>query len=283
MIKINRKLKICFLIFLAYFNILVWIIVFDLTQNNLKVIFFDVGQGDSIFIETPQKHQILIDGGPDSSVLEKLGQNMPFYDRTLDLIILTHPEHDHFFGLFDVLKNYQVKNILWTGVLKNTAEFKEWERLIQEEDTQIKIARAGQRIYEDKNYSKAVDILVLYPFENLEGEEMTNVNDTSIIIKLFFKQNSFLFCGDVSKSVEHKLIDKNIDIDVDILKIAHHGSKNSTSEEFLKKVLPDLAIISVGSDNSYGHPTPEVLVLLEKYDIKLLRTDISGDISFLLK
>jgi competence protein ComEC len=281
MIEINRKLKIYFLIFLAYLNILAWLAVFDLAQSNLKVIFFDVGQGDSIFIETPQKHQILIDGGPDSSVLEKLGQNMPFYDRTLDLIILTHPEHDHIAGLFDVLKNYQVENILWTGVSRDTAEFKEWSELIQKENSQIKIAQAGQRIYANQNSPKRADFFVLHPFENLDGKETENTNDTSVIVKLVFGENSFLFCGDASKSVEHKLIDKNIDISTETLKIAHHGSKNSTSEEFLKKVAPDLAIISVGLDNSYGHPNPEVLALLEKYGIKLLRTDISGDIKII--
>ena len=279
MIEINRKLKIYFLIFLAYLNILAWLAVFDLAQSNLKVVFFDVGQGDSIFIETPQKHQILIDGGPDSSVLEKLGQNMPFYDRTLDLIILTHPEHDHFVGLFDVLKNYQIENILWTGVVRDMAEYKEWEKLIKEEGARIVIAKSGEKL----SFSDKLSFLILHPFENLEGKEIKNINDTSVIVKLFFGENSFLFCGDASKSIENKLIDKNIDISAKTLKVGHHGSKNSTSEEFLKKVSPDLAVISVGLDNAYGHPNPEVLALLEKYDIKLLRTDQDGDIKIILK
>lgn len=279
MIEINRKLKIYFLIFLGYLNILAWLAVFDLAQSNLKVVFFDVGQGDSIFIETPQKHQILIDGGPDSSVLEKLGQNMPFYDRTLDLIILTHPEQDHFVGLFDVLKNYQIENILWTGVVRDTAEYKEWEKLIKEEGARIVIAKSGEKV----SFLEKLSFLILSPFEDLEGRVFKDSNNTSIIIKLLFGENSFLFCGDASKSIENKLIDKNIDINANTLKVGHHGSKNSTSEEFLKKVSPDLAVISVGLDNTYGHPNPEVLALLEKYDIKLLRTDQDGDIKIILK
>src|SRR3989339_2204598 len=103
------------------FNILAWIGVWELSQTELEVTFFDVGQGDAIFIETPQNQQILIDGGPASIILEKLGREMPFWDRTIDLIILTHPEHDHMAGLIEVLKRYQVGNILWTGVVRDTA------------------------------------------------------------------------------------------------------------------------------------------------------------------
>ena len=116
---------------LLFFNALAWVAVFDLSQPRfLEVHFFDVGQGDAIFIETPQSHQILIDGGPTSAILEKLGKEMPFWDRSLDLVILTHPERDHITGLFEVFKKYKVENILWTGVLRDTVEFKEWQRLI---------------------------------------------------------------------------------------------------------------------------------------------------------
>ena len=115
-------------------NIFAWAVVCDLSQPQLlEVTFFDVGQGDSIFIETPQGHQILIDGGPDTTVLEKLGKEMPFWDRTIDLIILTHPEHDHMSGLIEVLKRYKVENILWTGIIRDTAEYEEWQRLIKED------------------------------------------------------------------------------------------------------------------------------------------------------
>ncbi len=277
----NKKLKIYTLIVLTYFNILAWIVVFDLVQNNLKVIFFDVGQGDSIFIETPQKHQILIDGGPSSAVLEKLGNEMPFYDRTIDLIILTHPEHDHFGGLLEVLKRYKVENILWTGVLRDTAEFEEWKRLLTEEkNAVIKIAQAGQRIIFSTRPVLAV-MEIFNPFENLEGKEVKNTNNSSIISQLVFGENKFLFAGDVYKSVERKLIKQDIDVESDVLKVGHHGSKTSTSEEFLLKVLPELAIISVGSENSYGHPTSEVLEILKKYDIKTLRTDQIGDIKII--
>lgn len=261
-------------------NLMAWIVVVDLSQPQfLEVTFFDVGQGDAIFIVSPRRHQILIDGGPTSMILEKLGKEMPFYDRTIDLIILTHPEHDHIAGLIEVLKRYKIDNILWTGVLRDTNEYQEWRQvLLKEQDKEkakIYIAQAGQKItwsgcHPDQHME------VLFPFEDLEGRAVKNTNNTSIVSKLIFREISFLFTGDAYKSVEKKLLEKMIDSDV--FKVGHHGSKTSTSEEFLKEVSPEIAVISVGKENHYGHPHPETLAVLNKYDINILRTDQKGDI-----
>ena len=260
-------------------NILAWIVVFDLSKPRfLEVIFFDVGQGDAIFINTPKRQQILIDGGPTSAILEKLGKEMPFYDRTIDLIILTHPERDHLAGLLEVLEKYKVENILWTGVERDTTEYEEWQKLIKKEGAKIYIVPSVQKITMEK------DILMnfLYPSENLAGKELENSNDTSIVSHLVFGKNSFLFTGDISKSVEEKLIIReNSCLDSDVLKVAHHGSKTSSSEEFIAKVSPEIAVISVGKSNSYGHPHQEVLETLKKYGIKILRTDQNGDIKII--
>jgi len=141
----NKKIVWLVLGLLMAMNALAWLVILELGESGvLEVGFFDVGQGDAIFIETPDGFQVLIDGGPDLTVLEKLGKEMPFYDREIDLIILTHPEHDHLFGLLEVLKRYEIKNILWTGIIRDTAEWEEWKRLIGEEGAEIKIAQAGQ-------------------------------------------------------------------------------------------------------------------------------------------
>ena len=280
MFKKDKKWNLGILIALICFNILAWIAVYDFSQLPfLKVIFFAVGQGDAGFIETPQRHQILIDGGPGSVILEKLGKSMPFYDRTIDLIILTHPEFDHLSGFNEVLKKYKVSKILWTGIVRDTAEYKEWKKLIEEEKAEIFIAKAGQKILwesETNNYME-----VLYPFENLEGKVFEDSNNTSIISKLVFGKNSFLFTGDAYKNVEGELINKKAEIDSDVLKVSHHGSKTSSSEEFIKSVSPQIAVISAGIGNKYGHPHQEVLELLEKYDIKVSRTDKDGDIKII--
>ena len=262
-------------------NILAWLAVYELNKPQLlEVNFFDVGQGDAIFIETPSQHQILIDGGPSPLILEKLVESLPFWDRTIDLIVLTHPESDHLVGLIEVLKRYKVENILWTGILRDTAEYKEWQRLIRDETAEIFIAKAGQKIILSKSDINSF-IDVLYPFENLEGQEFKNSNNTSIVAKLIFGENSFLFTGDAYKSVEKKLIDKEINLASDVLKVGHHGSKTSNSEEFIEKVSPEIAVISAGQDNPYQHPHQETLDTLEKYGIKILRTDKNGDIQIL--
>ena len=277
----GRRKSIFFALgFLFSLNILAWIAVYDLSKPAfLEVIFFDIGQGDAGFIETPSYHQILIDGGPDSTILEKLSKEMPFWDRSIDLIILTHPERDHLIGLIEVLKKYKVENILWTGIVRDTAEYKEWKKLIEEEGAKIVLAKSGQKILWRSDLHNYME--VLYPFENLDGKVFKDSNNTSIISKLVFGKNSFLFTGDAYKDVEGKLINKKAEIDSDVLKIAHHGSKTSSSEEFIKAVSPEIAVISVGRENKYGHPNQEVLELLEKYGIRVLRTDLDGDIKII--
>jgi len=262
-------------------NILAWIAVYNLSKPQLLVVnFFDVGQGDAIFIVSPQRHQVLIDGGPGPAILEKLAIEMPFYDRSLDLIVLTHPERDHISGLIEVLKRYEVENILWTGVVRNNSEYEEWIELIREEKAKIFIAKFGQKIIcpgshpeEKRGYME-----ILHPLENLEGQEFkNNSNDTSIVVKLVFNKDTFLFTGDISSKIERDLKLANLQLKTDILKVAHHGSKYSSSDYFLESALPEIAVIQVGK-NSYGHPTEEVLRRLEKFAIKILRTDLDGDI-----
>lgn len=256
------------------FNILAWIGVFQINKANLEVIFFDVGQGDAIFVETPQNQQILIDGGPTSMILEKLGKEIPFWDRTIDLVILTHPDFDHLSGLIEVLQRYQVENILWTGVLCETAECREWQKLIEAEGANIHIAQAGQRIE-----GGGALINILYPFEKLEGETVKNTNNASIIAQFVYGENSFLLTGDASRTIEQELIKKGTAIDSDILKVGHHGSKNSNTEIFIEAVSPEIAVISVGEGNKYGHPDAQTLQNLQ--GIRILRTDLDGDIKII--
>lgn len=271
--KKRRKLEVLSLFFLITLNIFAWIIVYDLRNDYLEVVFFDVGQGDAVFIETPQKHQILIDGGPNAKIMEKLSKEMPFYDKKIDLVILTHPEKDHLSGLIDVLKNYKVDNVLWTGVKRKTDEYKEWIDLLDKEKANIFLARKGMRI-------KANDVFfdIIHPLELLKGKELENSNDTSIVSRLTFYQNSFLFTGDISGLVEKNLALSQEIIRSNVLKVSHHGSKTSSIPQFIVAVFPDIAVISNGKNNRYGHPHKQVLEFFEKYGIPVLRTDVKGDI-----
>jgi len=278
MLEQNKKFVFYILALLLFFNVLAWFAVYDLNKTRfLEVTFFDVGQGDAIFIETPKRNQILIDGGPDSTILEKLNKKLPFWDRTIDLVILTHPESDHLAGLLDVLRSYKVKNILWTGVIRDTGTFGKWQELIEKEKSEIFIAKAGQKITAAKT-----NFEILFPFENLQDKSIKDINNTSIILRLDFGEISLLFTGDAYKSAERELLSlAKQQLDSDILKVGHHGSKTSTAEEFIKEVLPEIAVISVGRNNRYGHPHPETLGILEKYGIKIFRTDLDGDIKII--
>jgi len=276
----EKKYLIFLIGFLFILNIYAWQEVFVLASEDsfLKVYFLDVGQGDSQLIITPENHQILIDGGPDSSVLEKLQNLTSFSDRTIDLVILTHPEKDHMQGLIEVLQRYKVKNILWTGVFRDTPEYKQWISALAEEQKQgaeIAIAQSGQTIT-----AGSALIAILNPSESLAGEELEDSNDSSMVFRLSFNEMDFLFTGDISMPAEKDIIEENNNLQSEVLKVAHHGSKYSTSEEFLEKIQAEVAVVSVGK-NSYGHPTPETLQKLEKFGIHILRTDLNGDISII--
>lgn len=243
-------------------------------NEGLKVYFLDVGQGDSIFIETDDGKQILVDGGPDNSVIQKLSGVMPFWDRTIDLVILTHPDKDHIFGLLEVLKRFRVKGIIETGVECEKPECKVWNRLKQKEKAAVVLAKLGDSVVLDEN----AKILILNPFADLAGEEISKVNNTSIVAKLIYGAHSVLLTGDIEKQIEEKLVLAGIVLDSDYLKVPHHGSKTSSTDELLENVSPLAAFISLGSKNPYGHPHQEVISRLEKRNIRYYRTDELGTI-----
>jgi competence protein ComEC len=272
----NKKIIFGILIVLFISVMVIWNDVFHF-HKELKVVFFNVGQGDSVFIETSNKFQVVIDGGPDSTVLGKLSQQMPFYDKTIDLIILSHPDYDHVIGLIEILKRYEVENILWTGVAKDTGEWKEWEKAIKEEKSNIIIAKSGEKIVFQND--PLVYLEVFYPFESLNGQKFEDTNDTSMVGKIVSDDKTYLFVGDISQKIEKQLLEKESDLRSDVIKIAHHGSKTSSSLEFIKAVNPKTAVISVG-ENKWGHPAEEVLQRLRDFGIDVLITKELGDIEF---
>lgn len=256
--------------------VLVWTAVFaKAEQKNLEVHFFDIGQGKAIFIEEPGGNQILIDGGPDNSVLEKLSGAMPFYDRNIDLLILTHPDADHLNGLVEVLKRYDVGQILEAGIMEKSAEYDEWHRLIKEKNVVVTNALAGQKIKIGDGFL----LEILYPNQNLAGQAVSSTNSASVVSRLDYGKTSFLFTGDEEGAEEAYLSGSGANIDVDVLDVSHHGSKNSTGEEFVAAVSPKIAVIQAGRKNRYGHPAQEALDRLSVANTKIYRTDLCGDIN----
>ncbi|MDD5731385.1 MAG: ComEC/Rec2 family competence protein [Patescibacteria group bacterium] len=240
----------------------------NLVGPILKVYYFDVGQGDSIFIKTPEGKDILIDGGPDATVMERLGETLPYWDRTIDLMVLTHPHADHIQGLDDVLKNYKVGEVIETDLKNPTPEENYFNKLAGL--TEIQKAVKGEKI----NLESDLDLQILYPFGLQVNEE--DLNDDSIVLKMIYKGRSFLFTGDATTNVESKIEDQ--DLKADFLKVGHHGSRYASSSAFLEKVKPAVSIISVGAGNSFGHPTRDTLDRLSAVGSRVLRTDKAGTV-----
>ncbi len=242
-------------------------------DNNLKIIFFDVGQGDSALIITPKQKTIFIDGGPDNTVLYKLGEYLPYWQRKIDLMVLSHPHADHLVGFNEVLRRYDVKKILMTGVLHATYEYEEWLNQLKDRQIPIEIAVGPSGI----DFEPDTRLQILYPTESLAETKMENLNNSSIVLKVTYGQNSLLFTGDLESDVQSTILDQ--DLSALILKFPHHGSTNGYSEKFINAVNPKYAVISAG-ENNFGHPSKRTINALERAGVKILITKDLGDIIF---
>jgi len=271
----TRKILQYLILPLCLLVILVWIANFQIHPDFLlHVDFLDVGQGDSMFIQTYQGNQIVIDGGPDDKVLTQLGKVMPFWDRTIDLLILTHPDADHVSGLSDILKRYRVKKVLMTNEAAPTAAYKEFVKLVDEKHVERIHAEMGERIWLDS----ATVFDVFYPPNKVEDQGLST-NNTGIVGELIFGKTKVLFTADDDSIVED-LLRSEYNLHADILKVGHHGSKHSNSAEFIQAVSPKYAVIEVGAKNTYGHPTKEALDNLAAANVKVFRTDLDGLVEF---
>lgn len=274
-ISLNKKISGVVLLILAAVNIFIWRSVLATGTNTLHVHFFDVGQGDAIYIRTPAKQDILIDGGPDNSVLAKLGEAMPFYDRKIELMILTHPHADHLDGLIDVLQRYEIEQVLYSGIDYQSASYDQWQKLIAEKNIPIKIAQAGQTVW-----LEPAKIDILFPDSNMKDQTIKNLNNSSVVGRLKFGQHSFMLTGDAEQEVEKSLLDQfpSDMLKSNVFKAGHHGSKTSNTAGFVKAVDPEAAVISVGEDNKYKHPAQSTLQTFTDLDAKVYRTDQDGDV-----
>lgn len=265
------------LLILGIAAVLLVVPIFGLSYNppkELEVDFLDVGQGDAILIKSPFGQNILIDGGPDSSVIEELGKNLPFWDKRIDLMVLTHPHDDHVTGLIEVIKRYSVKKILYTGVVHDAPNYLAWLEEIRERKIPLIIIDRPQKIVlGDDCYLE-----IISPRKSLLGRETDNLNNSSIVAKLVYRQTKFLLAGDVEIEVEKELLAGGVDLTAQVLKTGHHGSDTSSSEGFLETVSPKIAIIEVGKDNDFGHPSLRILKRLERVGTKILRTDLDGTV-----
>ncbi|MDD5032816.1 MAG: MBL fold metallo-hydrolase [Candidatus Pacebacteria bacterium] len=254
--------------------VLVWYAVFCENRKGLEVDFLDVGQGDAIFIQAENGNQVLLDAGEGKAVLRELAEIMPFYDRSIDGLILSHPHSDHLAGFLEVLKRYKVGIVIEPCLETDSPEYKEWLTLVEENKISRVCAKKGETI--DIGSGLVLDIIL--PVGEISGRKE---HDAMLAAKLSYGKTSFLFTGDMEKNLENYLASVyKTDLKSNVLKIGHHGSDTSTSEMFLGYVSPEYAVIPVGEKNKYGHPKNVILERLEKFGVKIFRTDQSGLLKF---
>jgi competence protein ComEC len=245
------------------------------SSGLLEVHFLDIGQGDAIYVRTPSGRDMLIDGGPSRILLPKLAEVMPFHDRSIDVVVETHPDADHIGGLPHLLERYHVGFFLEPGIESKNAIDDELRRLIKERNIEKAIARRGMKI----DFGDGTTLEILYPDGDVSG--LKDTNEASIVAQLRYGSTAVMLTGDASKRIENVLISTGIDLGSDILKAGHHGSRTSSGEGFVKAVSPKYAVISVGRDNRYSHPHKEVVEVFEKSGIRIFRTDLEGTIRFI--
>ena len=269
-----------FIYFLTLVASAIWLSVFSVGAN-LHVIACDVGQGDAILIQRINT-QILIDSGPNDSVLNCLGKYMPFWDRTIELAILTHPDKDHSGGYLNVFKTYKIKNFL-TNDLNNKLFSSQYIELLRNEVG----GRGTEVIYPDIGMGIRVSLIYLDILHPSQDFQSSKTNNYSIVNILKYGNFKAIFTGDIEDVVSDLVSTRPELGEVNYIKVPHHGSKNGLSEKLLQAIKPKVAVISVGRKNSYGHPHKEVLDLLrsssaiEKYKLKILRTDEIGDVEII--
>lgn len=282
----NNPFKFQDLLFPMLISILILLVAYSNTviQTKTKIVFCNVGQGDAIYIRTQDGIDLLIDAGPDQQAASCLGKYMPFYDRRIEYVFITHPQNDHYSGLFKINGHYQVSNLyLAANGEKEAAEFTKLIQQFKQGQTRINFLYQGDRL--EINQHAFLNILWPkkdYATNNNSLLDRPDVNDLSLV--MLFQENDFrlLLTGDISAPILERLLEKT-KLHVDILKIPHHGSKYGINKNILRLAEPKTTVISVGKNNPHGHPAQEVIHLLQALKIKIKRTDIDGNVVILGK
>ncbi|MBP6884057.1 MAG: MBL fold metallo-hydrolase [Candidatus Pacebacteria bacterium] len=243
------------------------------SKNLLTFAMFDIGQGDGLYIESPTGTKILVDAGPPRKILGQLPLVMSPINRRIDAIIITNPDQDHIGGFLDVLKNYKVGAVFEPGTFNDSKTYQNLEVEIKKQNIPDVLVKRGMRL--DLGGGAVIDIL--FPDQDVST---WSANDGSVVARLTYGATSVMLTGDATTETEKIILKDNpmSALTSDILKVGHHGSRTSTSENFVKSISPQYALISDGKDNKYGHPSRETLDVLEKMGLKIFRTDLLGTI-----
>jgi len=274
MLGAKKKVRLFLLLGLFVLNIFIWSVILGQEKGVLTVAFLDVGQGDAVYIEAPNGNQVLIDSGRSKAVLRELNKVMPFYDRSIDVLLATHPDQDHIGGFPDILKRYDVDFFLESGRESDSAVYEEVLQLTVVDDIKKIQARRGMVVMLDDD----VHLNILFPDRDVRDVES---NTASVITQLVYGETEFMLTGDSPKTIEEYLVMLDGEnLESDVLKAGHHGSKTSSAEAFVGFVSPKYSVISAGKDNKYGHPHKDVIDVLNQFGSAILSTGDSGIIVF---
>ena len=257
---------------LIFILLLITTLSLSSTAENLKLHFIDVGQGDSIFIEIPGNKKILVDGGDRA---DRIAAGIINYlkdqgVKKLDYIISTHPHADHIGGLEDIIDYFEVGTVLDSGKIHTSKTYENYLIKIDQKNINFDTPRQGDELEIGKS-----KITFLHPDQQIDNYDL---NNSSLVFVLNFGDQNFLFTGDIEKKVESELLEENPDLKVNLIKVPHHGSKTSSLSDWLKNLSPEIAVIQVGADNHYGHPTAEVIELYQAQGAEIYRNDLNGNI-----
>ena len=241
----------------------------------MTISYLDVGQGDATLIETPGGNKILIDVGPDGRVLDSISRELSFFEKDIDAVFITHADLDHVGGIISVIEYFNVSNIFISTISEDAEIYNSMYSVLEKyDDVVVRKIDGINEIVLDEEYG--VKLNVLFSVENYPYDDR---NDKSLVMKLEYKDTSFIFSGDASQEIEEYIVNNTpSSLESNVLKIGHHGSNSSTNLSFVKSVRPQYGIISSGIDNDYGHPHQEVLDILEDEEVEILRTDELGNI-----
>lgn len=252
-------------------------------DGRLHLWVFDVGQGDAIMLRTPKGHTALIDGGPAATpLLNGVGHNLPFWQHDLNLLVLTHPNQDHMMGFAELVERYHVEQVVQTLFTSTVGVQAEWLHQVKSLGIPVSHPRRGERITFEGEPEVSLQVLSPTTIDARQEGENGDVKNTSIVLKLIYGKHSILLEGNAQVEAEHEMA-RSIPADLksDVLKVSHHGSNTSSSPQFLALVRPRVAIISVGADNKYGHPSPQTLDNLQEVGARIYRTDQDGTVEII--